>query len=94
MTTETLAAPIAAPGRRRPLPGLIPLLLGMLVWVAWMGVTDPAGLIAAAVRQGGAATYEAVCLAAVSVVGIVGFGLYAVGAAAYVLAIRSLPRAS
>ncbi|HEX6039603.1 hypothetical protein [Longimicrobium sp.] len=93
MTTEALAVPLAR-RRRRPLPGLLPLLLGMGVWVAWMMVTDPVALIAAALRQGGAATYEAVCLAGVSVVGLVGFALYSVAVAAYVLAIRSLPRAS
>lgn len=93
MMTEAFAAP-GSRRRRRPLPGLVPLLLGVGVWVAWVVVTDPVSLIAAAVRQGPAATYEAVFLAGVSVVGIVGFSLYAVAAAAYVLAIRSLPRAS
>lgn len=94
MTTEALAMPRARRGvrRRRMMPGLIPILVGTLVWVAWVVVTEPLAVIRMAVRQGAAASYPTLFVAGVSVVGLVGIALYAVVVAAYVLAMRSLRR--
>jgi hypothetical protein len=94
MTTEALAVPFARRGRRRRMmPGLVPILVGTLVWVAWVVVTEPFAVIRMALRQGAAASYETVFVAMVSVIGLVGIAIYAVAVTAYVLAMRSLRRA-
>ena len=96
MTTEALAMPYARRGgrRRRMMPGLIPILVGALVWVAWVVVTEPFALIQVALRQGAAASYRTLFVAGVSVVGLAGMALYAVVVTGYVLAMRSLRRSS
>lgn len=96
MTTEALAMPYARRGgkRRRMMPGLIPILVGWLVWVAWVMATEPFAVIRMAVRQGAAASYPTLAVAGVSVVGLAGIVLYAVVVTAYVLAMRSLRRSS
>jgi hypothetical protein len=94
MTTEALALPLARRRRRRPLmPGLVPILVGTMVWAAWVVVTEPFAIIRMALRQGSAASYETVFVAVVSLIGLAGIVLYAVAVTAYILAMRSLRRA-
>lgn len=94
MTTEALAMPYARRGgkRRRMMPGLIPIFVGTLVWVAWVMVADPLAVIRMAVRQGAAASYQTLVVAGVSVIGLAGIALYGVVVTAYVLAMRSVRR--
>lgn len=94
MRTDALLVPaVHGRGRRGPaLPGLAPILLGVLVLSAWMLLANPATALPAVFRQGASASDDALLMALISVAGLIAAGLFAVAVAAYVAAMRSLHR--
>lgn len=92
MKTEALHVP-AVRGRRGPaLPGLAPILAGMLILTGWMLLANPLTALPAVFRAGGSAGGDALFLALISVAGLVAAGLFGVAVTAYVVAMRSLHR--
>lgn len=92
MTTEALLLPFVRDPRRRKggMPGLVPIVLGALVWTAWMLIMDPVSILGTLVRQGSAASNDTLFLALIAAGGLVCMVLFAVAVGAYVLAMRSL----
>lgn len=90
MTSEAMAVSLGrrAGRRRRLMPGIVPILLGTLVWVAWVAVTEPFAVIGIVLHEGLAAGYPTLFVAFVAVIGLAGIGIYAVVVTAYVLAMR------
>jgi hypothetical protein len=95
MTSEAMAVPAGrrAVRRRRMMPGIVPILVGTLVWVGWVAITEPFAVIGVVLREGVAAGYSTLFVALVAVIGLVGIGIYAVAVTAYVLAMRTMQRA-
>jgi hypothetical protein len=94
MKTEALQVPaVRGRGRRGPaLPGLAPILAGMLILTGWMLLANPLTALPAVFRAGGSAGGDALLLALISVAGLVAAGLFGVAVTAYVVAMRSLHR--
>lgn len=90
MTSESMAVPVGrrAGRRRRMMPGIVPILVGTLVWVAWVAVTEPLAVIGTVLREGPAAGYPTLFVAFVAVIGLAAMGIYAVVVTAYVAAMR------
>jgi hypothetical protein len=92
-TDALLVAAVHGRGRRGPaLPGLAPILLGLLVLSGWMLLANPFTALPAVFRQGASAGDDALFMALISVAGLMAAGLFAVAVSAYVVAMRSLHR--
>ena len=94
MRTEALlVATVHGRGRRGPaLPGLGPILLGVLVLSGWMLLANPLTALPTVFREGAAASDDALLMALISGAGLIAVGLFAVAVTAYVRAMRSLHR--
>jgi hypothetical protein len=94
MRTEAMLVPaVRVRSRRGPtLPGLAPILLGVLILAGWLLAANPLTALPAAYRAGASASADTLLMALVAAAGLVAAGLFGVAVTAYVAAMRSLRR--
>lgn len=94
MRTDVMLVPAVRRGSRRgpALPGLAPILAGVLILTGWMALVNPLTSLPAVFREGASASADTLLMALFAVAGLVAVGLFGVAVTVYVAAMRSLRR--